>query len=246
MFSTLTPRYFQFRLFRTWLTLVHFSAKLFASLRPATVPAILDPHLFHHWNVKARLAALFAPPHYLGLPYAKEEIRVLLNHLAHRISLVTLAVERSLPHPGTLFQPILLVGRELMYLTLRHTAIFLGAYEQLEIVVRTDNRPKQIITTGKGKRTIIFGNGHLQTNRKTLYVTIPDDELFHEHLVIHYSRLHGWQIKKMEGEFGCGFQYSPDSLNDSIPLTETDCAIMRIGHTSILINSDGGGLTPKR
>lgn len=241
MFSTLTPRYFQFRLFRTWLALVHFSAKLSASLRLASVPAILDAHLFHHWNVKARLAALFAAP-----PSTKGEIQALLDNLAQRVNRVTLFIERSLPPPDTLIQPVLLVGRELCYLTLRHTAIFLGAYEQLEIVVRTDNRSKQIIATGKGKRTIIFGNGTMQTDRKTLYVTIPDDELFHEHLVIHYSRLHGWQIKKMEGEFGCGFQYSADSLNDSIPLTETDCAIMRIGHTSILINSDGGGLAVKR
>ncbi|MBF0424053.1 MAG: hypothetical protein HQL73_13795 [Magnetococcales bacterium] len=224
----------------------------------ARVASVLDPHLFHHWDLKARLGALISLPP-LTLPRigqlgpgwsgfhenAHEELRSLMEsitqHLSHANPL-SLIDDRSLPHPGDLLRPATQSCRELWYLTLRHAAIFLGAYEQLEIVIKTDNRPKQIIITEKGQRIIIFGNGRPSKHRHTSYVYIADDELFQEHLVLEYSRLHGWQIKKMEGEFGCGFQYAPDSLNDAIPLTETDCAIMRIGHTSLLINSEGKAL----
>ncbi|MBF0172571.1 MAG: hypothetical protein HQL83_03880 [Magnetococcales bacterium] len=248
MFSTLTPRFIHYRIFRSWIAIVQAVARVFAS---SHLSYFFSPHLFHHWDFKARLSALFSFPTSIHLPrvetdalHAASPDKTWFAHVSQRMARFNPLVhldDRFVPHPGEIASEIAVAMRELWYATLRHIAIFLGGYEQLEIIVKTDNLPKQIIIPGKGKHTIVFGNGTDCQDRKKEYIHVSDDELFHEHLVIGYSRLFGWRIKKMEGEFGCGFQYSTDSLNDSIPLT--DCAIMRIGHTSILINIEGKNLS---
>ncbi|MBF0108193.1 MAG: hypothetical protein HQL76_03350 [Magnetococcales bacterium] len=246
MFSTLTPRFLHLRVFRSWIGLVHVLTRMFAATHLA---AILGPHLFHHWDFKARLAAFFSISHTSGscppLVHAPAEGKLLscLNGIVQAVVRVNPLVhldDRTIPHPGDIARHLVTTTRHLWHATLHHVAIFLGAYEQLEIIVRTDCLPKQTIIPAKGKHIIVFGNGPVIDDRRREYIHISDDELFHEHLVIRYSRLYGWRIEKMEGEFGCGFQYATESLNDSIPLT--DCAIMRIGHTSILINIEGKNL----
>ncbi|HIJ82711.1 MAG TPA: hypothetical protein HPQ00_00730 [Magnetococcales bacterium] len=241
MFSTLTPRLLNNREIRSWIAAVHAaSSRVFALVHHA---AIFNPHMFHHWDLRARFLALFSVPSLalsrsVHLHHADfEKIRSWLESFPHmwaHINPLAHLDDRFVPHPGEVAGKVADVSLALWYATLRHVAIFLGSDERLEIIVKTDNHPKLTIHPEKGKRVIVFGNGCDSPSRKKEYVHIPDDELFHEHLVIGYSRFHGWQIRKMEGEFGCGSQYSTDSLNDSIPLS--DCAIMRIGHTSILIN----------
>ncbi|MBF0133549.1 MAG: hypothetical protein HQL75_13310 [Magnetococcales bacterium] len=243
MFSTLTPRFLNNREIRSWFVAIHaVGARIFAL---AHLSALSNPHLFHHWDVKARLAALFSmpalsiprTPHiHLHLPHHRTFAVWLgnMHHILARINPLVHLDDRYVPHPGDIAQRMVHVSRDLWAVALEHLVIFLGGYEQLEIIIKTDHYPKQIITPAKGKRIIIFGSGSDNPKGKKEYIHIPDDELFHEHLIIGYSRFHGWRIQKMEGEFGCGFQYSTDSLNASYPLT--DCAIMRIGHTSVLIN----------